>query len=75
MMTASYLCDIEHERRCPADEHIISAFADRLGIDRDWLFYLAGWLPPDVRERRYTREELFGIFDTLRRTTASGDQA
>jgi hypothetical protein len=40
-----YLNDIEHDRRSPSSDRMVQQFADALGIDRDWLYYLAGRFP------------------------------
>ena len=33
-------------------------FADALGIDRDWLYYLAGRFPEDVRDRKLSEKQV-----------------
>ena len=45
-----YLNDIEHGRRNPSSDHLINEFADKLNLKADYLFYLAGKFPSDVRK-------------------------
>src|SRR3984893_8603990 len=47
-ISPQYLNDIEHDRRSPSSDRTVQQFADALGIDRDWLYYLAGRFPEDV---------------------------
>lgn len=47
-ISAQYLSDIEQGRRNRPAKALIAVFADALGIDADYLYFLAGWLPPDV---------------------------
>lgn len=46
-ITPQYLNDIEHDRRSPTTDHMVSALADALGLDREYLFVLAGKVPPE----------------------------
>jgi hypothetical protein len=32
--------------------------ADALGIDRDWLYYLAGRFPEDVRDKKLSEKQV-----------------
>ena len=43
-----YLNDIEHGRRSPSSDHLINQFADKLDIEADYLFFLAGKFPNDI---------------------------
>ena len=49
-ISPQYLNDIEHDRRSPSSDRMVKQFADALGIDRDWLYYLAGRFPEDEKQ-------------------------
>jgi len=51
-ISPQYLNDIEHDRRSPSSDHLVQQFAKALGMSMDWLYYLAGRFPQDVRERK-----------------------
>ena len=57
-ISPQYLNDIEHDRRRPSSDHIVQQFADALEVDRDWLYYLAGRFPEDVRRRQFSEQEV-----------------
>lgn len=44
-ITPQYLNDIEHDRRMPSSDHMVSQFADALELSRDYLSYLVGRIP------------------------------
>ena len=37
---------------------MVQQFADALGIDRDWLYYLAGRFPEDVRGKNLSQKQV-----------------
>lgn len=43
-----YLNDIEHDRRSPKSELLVEQLSHILQIDADYLYYLAGRIPPDL---------------------------
>ena len=49
-ISASYLNDIEHDRRNPSSEHLIKQFASALDADASYLTYVAGQLPSEIRD-------------------------
>ncbi len=51
-ITPQYLNDIEHDRRSPSSDHLIEQFAKVLKTEKDYLYFLAGRLPSDVRQRQ-----------------------
>src|ERR1700738_4670995 len=57
-ISPQYLNDIEHDRRSPSSDRMVQQFADVLGISRDWLYYLAGRFPEDVRIRNLSEKEV-----------------
>jgi transcriptional regulator with XRE-family HTH domain len=50
-ITPQYLNDIEHDRRNPGSSQLIGDFARILDLDEDVLFFLAGQVPDDIRNR------------------------
>ena len=48
-ISPQYLNDIEHDRRSPSSHHLIRQFSDVLGIDLDYLYFLADRFPEDIR--------------------------
>ncbi|MEE8627793.1 MULTISPECIES: helix-turn-helix domain-containing protein [Methylobacterium] len=67
-ITPQYLNDIERDRRQPTSDHIISQFSEALRIESDYLFYLSGILPSDVRDANIPREDVVQMFSAFRRT-------
>ena len=57
-ISPQYLNDIEHDRRSPSSDRMVQQFADALGIDRDWLYYLAGRFPEDVRDKKLSEKQV-----------------
>lgn len=57
-ISLQYLNDIEHDRRSPSSDRVVQQFADALGIDRDFLYYLAGRFPEDVRQRQLSEKQV-----------------
>lgn len=57
-ISPQYLNDIEHDRRSPSSDRMVKQFADALEIDADWLYYLAGRFPEDVRQSRLTERQV-----------------
>ena len=49
-ISASYLNDLEHDRRQPPSDHIIEQLAAALKMpDANFLYYFAGRFPPHLR--------------------------
>ncbi len=57
-ISPQYLNDIEHDRRSPSSDHMVQQFAEILEIDPDWLYYLAGRFPEDVRMKQLSPNEV-----------------
>ncbi|MCL5962727.1 MAG: helix-turn-helix domain-containing protein [Chloroflexi bacterium] len=49
-ISPQYLNDIEHDRRGPPPSYIIDQLATALKVPREYLYFLAGQLPADLRE-------------------------
>lgn len=57
-ISPQYLNDIEHDRRSPSSDHMVKQLAEALDIDTDWLYYLAGRFPEDIREKKLSKQEV-----------------
>lgn len=66
-ISPQYLNDIEHDRRSPSSDHMVQQFADALSISADWLYYLAGKFPADVRQRKLTPQDVSKAMVAFRR--------
>lgn len=71
-ISPQYLNDIEHNRRRPSSDHMVQQFVDALQIDRDWLYYLAGRFPEDVRSRQLSEQEVRRGMIAFRRDLQKG---
>lgn len=49
-ISAQYLNDIEHDRRNPSSDHLIRQMATALHADPSFLSFMAGQLPPEIRD-------------------------
>jgi transcriptional regulator with XRE-family HTH domain len=66
LMTQSYLNDIEHGRRGPCSDVMLEQMALYLGIQTDYLYYIAGRLPPDIVLMNIDAEHIEVIIGLLR---------
>ena len=57
-ISPQYLNDIEHDRRSPTSDRMVQQFAEALGIAQDWLYYLAGRFPEDVRRKKLSEQQV-----------------
>jgi transcriptional regulator with XRE-family HTH domain len=69
-ISAQYLNDIEHDRRSPGSDYLIEQFAKALKLDKDYLYYLAGEFPADLREHA-SEERIVGAIKAFRRALKS----
>ena len=72
-ISPQYLNDIEHDRRSPSSDHMVQQFAEVLKIERDWLYYLAGRFPEDVRRQRLSESEVVKRMVAFRRGPRKGE--
>ena len=66
-ISPQYLNDLERNRRNAPSEHLIGQFARVLQQDLDYLYYLAGQIPEDLRDGRHSQEEVHEAFVAFRR--------
>ena len=73
-ISPQYLNDIEHDRRSPSSDHMIQQFARVLNIGADYLYYLAGRVPADVRQANLPSQQVEETFAAFRRTGLGKDK-
>jgi transcriptional regulator with XRE-family HTH domain len=66
-ISPQYLNDIERDRRNPSSDHLIRQFADVLKIDTDYLHYLAGKLPEEIRQKNLSEAVVKQAFMAFRK--------
>ena len=57
-ISPQYLNDIEHDRRSPSSDRLVQQFAEALNLDADWLYFLAGRFPEDIRGKKLTEKDV-----------------
>lgn len=70
-ISPQYLNDIEHDRRNPSSAHLVGQFAKILGLDSDYLAFLANTWPESLRRQIRSADE-FSRFVAVFRKQASG---
>ena len=65
-ISRSYLCDIEKDRRKPASDSLINKLSAALCVNPEYLFYLAGRIPPDIVALECEPMEAHGGFTEFR---------
>ena len=48
-ISPQYLNDLERDRRNPPNEHLLAQLAEQLDLEREYLYYVAGTYPDDLR--------------------------
>ncbi len=66
-ISAQYLNDIEHDRRGAPSDHLIRQFAKSLGIKVEFLYYLAGELPADLKNHEVDEATVVAAYEAFRR--------
>lgn len=66
-ISPQYLNDIERDRRNPSSDHLIQQFAKLLKIDADYLSYLAGKLPEEIRRKNLSEDAVKAAFLLFRK--------
>jgi transcriptional regulator with XRE-family HTH domain len=66
-ISPQYLNDIERDRRNPTSDHLIQQFAKVLKIDADYLNYLAGKLPEEIRRKNLSEDAVKAAFLAFRK--------
>ena len=71
-ISPQYLNDIERDRRNPPGDHLLEQLAGALDLDKDYLYFLAGKLPSDMRSASKSPRQVAEAFKAFRRTLGSG---
>lgn len=58
LISPQYLNDIDHDRRNPSSEHVVQHFFQVLTSQSNWLYYLAGRFPEDVRSQQLAKYDV-----------------
>jgi len=67
-ISPQYLNDIEHNRRRPSSDSLVRQFAKVLGLEVDYLYYLANRIPEDIRRSRLSPSEVSELMRAFRGT-------
>lgn len=70
-ISPQYLNDIEHNRRSPSSEQLVTQFSKVLGLDADYLSFLADRWPASLRRAIRSQQE-FSAAVTLFRKSIKG---
>ena len=65
-ISPQYLNDIEHDRRNPSSDLLVRQFAEVLGTDVDYLYYLADKWPEDIRKPRLSQKQVSNVMMAFR---------
>jgi transcriptional regulator with XRE-family HTH domain len=67
-ISPQYLNDLERDRRNPPSRHLLAQLATQLELPADYLDFLAGQLPDDLRDGSYAPEQVQAAFQAFRRS-------
>jgi len=67
-ISPQYLNDLERDRRNPPGRHLLNQFARLLDLPLEYLDFLAGQIPEDLREGSYAPEQVQAAFQAFRRS-------
>jgi transcriptional regulator with XRE-family HTH domain len=70
-ISPQYLNDLERDRRNPPSPTLLKQFATVLNLPTDYLDFLAGQLPDDLRTGNYAPEDVAAAFHAFRRSLRS----
>ena len=65
-ISPQYLNDIERDRRNPSSDSIVQQFATALGVNADYLYYLTGRIPEDIRRADLPEERVVASMRAFR---------
>jgi transcriptional regulator with XRE-family HTH domain len=66
-ISAQYLNDIEKGRRNPPSDFLLKQFAEILHIDIDVLYFRAGEIPEDLRDKLVSEDTIVSAYRLFRR--------
>ena len=65
-ISPQYLNDIEHDRRIPSPV-VLDGLADFYKLAKDYLHFLTGSIPPDLKRRAATESEVIAAYQAFRK--------
>jgi transcriptional regulator with XRE-family HTH domain len=71
-ISPQYLNDIEHDRRGAPSDHLIRQLAKVLSLRVEYLYYLAGELPADLRGRSVDEATVVAAYEAFRSKLKAG---
>src|ERR1700681_354586 len=71
-ISPQYLNDLERDRRNPPSRHLLKQFAAVLVVPEEYLDFVAGQLPEDLRTGTYAPDQVQAAFRAFRRTLKGG---
>lgn len=66
-ISPQYLNDLERDRRNAPSEYLLKQFAQVLDLPYDYLIFLAGQIPEDLRDGSYPPSQVQAAFRAFRR--------
>lgn len=66
-LSPQYLNDIEHDRRSPSSEQLVAQFSVVLGLDADYLSFLADRWPQSLRNQIRSQADFANLVTAFRR--------
>jgi len=66
-ISPQYMNDIEHDRRGAPSDYLIRQFARVLSIKTEYLYYLAGELPADLKGQKVDEATVVAAYEAFRR--------
>jgi transcriptional regulator with XRE-family HTH domain len=66
-ISPQYLNDLERDRRNPPSSHFLKQFAAVLELPEEYLNFVAGQLPEDLRDASYAPDQVQAAFQAFRR--------
>jgi len=67
-ISPQYLNDLERDRRNPPAQHFLKQLAHALDLPEEYLAFVAGQLPEDLRSGSFAPEQVQAAFHAFRRT-------
>ena len=67
-ISPQYLNDMERDRRNPPGDHLLEQFSRELTLDKDYLYFLVGKFPSDVRSGNTSPKKVKEALKAFRRT-------
>ena len=71
-ISPQYLNDIEHDRRSPSSTQLVAQFAKVLGLDADYLSFLANTWPDSLRRHIKSQTDFSQFVAAFRRHSVGG---